>query len=333
MTSESESRLPLTLLGGFLGSGKTTWLRHQLHHGNMADALIVVNETADVPVDDMLLFKSSEIRVLAGGCACCEGRDNLIALLRAVCDQRVDDRYEGVHHRSIVLETSGLANPEPIVDAIRTDPVLMHHIVVREIIVAVDALHGIGYLKTEPLGLRQVETADRLIITKVDAAGGDAVGQLRATLEAISPGAAMTASVMGSEVPLPEVGDATAADLQALDGGDDRPVVSASIRFEPGIDWTAFGIWLSALLHARGDDFVRVKGVVRTPSGRLLLQSVRKVVQSPEVLPDYVAEGKDDNCVVFIGRGFNPKDLKTSLRRFAGLAVEEDGVGGVGGAH
>lgn len=333
MTSEAESRVPLVLLGGFLGSGKTTWLRHQLHHGNMADALIVVNETAEVPVDDMLLFKSSEIRVLAGGCACCDGRDELIALLREVCNQRVDERYDGVRHRSIVLETSGLANPEPIVDAIRTDPVLMHHIVVREIIVAVDALHGIGYLTTEPLGRRQVETADRLIVTKVDAAGEDTVRQLRATLEAINPAAAMTASVMGSEVPLPEVGAAKAADLCAPDGADNRQVVSASIRLEPGVDWTAFGIWLSALLHARGDDFVRVKGIVRTQSGRILLQSVRKVVQSPEVLPDRVAEGRDDNCVVFIGRDFNPRDLKTSMRRFAGLGVEDDGIRGADGAR
>lgn len=330
MSADSESRIPLVLLAGFLGSGKTTWLRHQLHHGKMAEAMVVVNEAADVPVDDMLLFKSSEICVLVGGCACCEGKDRLIALLREFCDQRVDDRYEGTRHKHIVLETSGLADPGPIVDAIRTDPVLMHHIVVREIIVAVDALHGIGYLISEPLGRRQVETADRLIITKADAGGKDALRQLRATLEVINPGARLSASAMGSEVALPDVGDATAVDLPAVSGGDARPVISTSIRLAQGTDWTAFGLWLSALLHARGDDLVRVKGVMRTPSGRLLLQSVRKVVQSPEILPDTVTAGKDENCIVFIGRGFGPRDLRMSLQRFAGLGLDEGNIRGAG---
>jgi G3E family GTPase len=323
-TVSTDSRIPLTLLGGFLGSGKTTWLRHQLHSGEMTEALVVVNEAADVPVDDMLLFKSSEIRLLVGGCACCEGKDRLIALLRQFCNERVDEHYKGTRHKHIVLETSGLADPGPIVDAIGTDPVLMHHIVVREIIVAVDALHGIGYLTSEPLGRRQVETADWLIITKADAVDQDRLSQLRATLLSINPGATISASAMGSRVALPEIDDAKAVDLPVLGDGDPRPVISTSIKLAKGTDWTAFGLWLSALLHARGDDLVRVKGVMRTPSGRLLLQSVRKVVQSPEILPASVTAGKDENSIVFIGRGFRPRDLRMSLKRFAGLSLEDD---------
>ena len=84
------------------------------------------------------------------------------------------------------------------------------------------------------------------------------------------------------------------------------------------IDWTAFSVWLSALIHARGDDILRVKGVVRTPAGRLLLHSVRKIVQSPEILPDDRPLG-DDNGLVFIGRGFGTDQLARSLRHFAGL--------------
>lgn len=323
MSAGPESRLPLMLLGGFLGSGKTTWLRHQLHTGGMAEALIVVNEAADVPVDDMLLSKSSEIRLLAGGCACCEAKDRLITLLRQFCDERVNDHYKGMRHAHIVLETSGLADPGPIVDAIRADPILMHHILVRESIVAVDALHGIGYLQSEPLGRRQVESADRLIITKADSASEAALRELHATLKAINPGAEITASAMGSQIPLPDIGATEAVELPVLSGGDARPVISTSVRLAQGTDWTAFGLWLSALLHARGDDLVRVKGVMRTPSGRLLLQSVRKVVQSPEVLPASVTAGKDENCIVFIGRGFRPRDLRMSLKRFAGLSLDD----------
>jgi G3E family GTPase len=84
------------------------------------------------------------------------------------------------------------------------------------------------------------------------------------------------------------------------------------------VDWTAFTVWLSALLHARGDDVVRVKGVVRTPAGRLLLQTVRKVVQSPEILPEQAEEhGREDDTIVVIGRGYTAEELKCSLRKFA----------------
>jgi G3E family GTPase len=84
------------------------------------------------------------------------------------------------------------------------------------------------------------------------------------------------------------------------------------------IDWTAFSVWLSALLHARGDDVLRVKGVVRTPADRLLLQSVRRIVQSPEILPEQ-DETREDDVVVVIGRGYRAEDLRRSLAHFAGV--------------
>jgi G3E family GTPase len=89
------------------------------------------------------------------------------------------------------------------------------------------------------------------------------------------------------------------------------------LKIDDSIDWSAFALWLSALLHARGNDLVRVKGVLPTPAGRLLLQTVRKVVQSPEILPAQENQS-EDGTIVFIGCGFRPEDLQTSLRRFAG---------------
>ncbi|HMQ58355.1 MAG TPA: GTP-binding protein [Rhizobiaceae bacterium] len=332
MGAPADSRIALTVLGGFLGSGKTTWLRHQLHVGAVEDCVLIVNEAADVPVDDMLLTRSADMRVLAGGCACCTGRERLVALLRAICDERVGPAAGGRRHDRIVLETSGLADPGPIVEVLRDDPVLCHHIMLREIVVAVDALHGLGYLAAEPLGRRQVETADRLVITKADAASPDMLRTLRATLQTVNPGASISASAMGRPATLVEIGDAQPILLPVIGKGDERPVASTAITLAPDTDWTAFGLWLSALLHARGDDLVRVKGVVRTPSGRLLLQSVRKVVQSPEILPDQIVHGRDENRIVFIGRGFAPRDLVNSMRRFAGLEARE-GASAFPGGH
>jgi G3E family GTPase len=309
----------LTVLGGFLGSGKTTWLRHQLHEGTLRDAFVVVNEAAETPVDDALLTRSSAIAVLAGGCACCQAKAELIGLLRKICDDR--SRIDSGDKRldRIVLETSGLADPGPIVEAIRADPLLVHHIVVSEIVVAVDALHGLGQLRGEPLGRRQVEIADRLVITKVDEAEEAALAQLIATLAFLNPGAAISGAIKGSDAALPPAGDATPQQLPDLSGETDRPpIFPTKLAIDERIDWTAFSVWLSALLHARGADVLRVKGVVRTPAGRLLLQSVRKIVQSPEILPEQGTD-REDNTIVVIGRGYRGDDLRRSLRYFAGI--------------
>ena len=320
MPEPIEGRMKLTVLGGFLGSGKTTWLRHQLHHGMLKDAFVVVNEAADVPVDDLLLGKSTRLAVLAGGCACCEKIETLLHLLRVIADGRVGDDAPRPRLERIVLETSGLADPGRIVEAIRSDPVLVHHIVVSEIVVAVDAVHGLDQLRSEPLGRRQVEVADRLVVTKIDEAADAALGKLSATLRELNPGADISGAVRGSAQPLPDFAAATAEALPALGGlaAAGPRIFATKLIIDESVDWTAFSVWLSALLHARGDDVMRVKGVVRTPAGRLLLQSVRRIVPSPEILPESDdADGREDNAVVVIGRGYEAQDLSRSLRYFA----------------
>jgi len=310
-----DGRLRLTVLGGYLGSGKTTWLRHQLHVGTFGPNVhVIVNEAAETPVDDALL---GQVTLLAGGCCCCIGQGALIAALRRICDDR--SREGGPRPDRIVLETSGLADPGAIVAAIQGDPVLVNHILVGETLVAVDALHALSQLATEPLGRAQVSTADRLILTKTDACPPTALAALRAMLALINPGAAITAAILGETVNLSPLPPNTApACLPHLPEDDMRgPILPTQVQIDPGIDWSAFALWLSALLHARGDDLVRVKGVIRTPAGRLLLQTVRKVVQSPEILPDHPDPGQD-NLIVFIGRGYKPADLDRSLHRFLG---------------
>jgi G3E family GTPase len=313
-----EGRLRLTILGGYLGSGKTTWLRHQLHAGTFGPNVhVIVNEAAETPVDDALLGK---VTLLAGGCCCCSGRPALISALRALCDDR--SREGGARFDRIVLETSGLADPAAIVAAIQADPVLVNHILIGETLVAVDALHALAQLASEPLGRRQVGAADRLILTKTDACAPNDLAALQATLAVLNPGAAVSAAVLGETVALPPVPSGTMpAALPPLPEEDARgPILPTQIDVDPSLDWSAFALWLSALLHARGDDLVRVKGVLRTPAGRLLLQTVRKVVQSPEILPETLDPGQD-NRIVFIGRGYDPKDLTRSLYHFLGRPI------------
>lgn len=312
-----DGRMRLTVLGGFLGSGKTTWLRHQLHHGSFRDALVVVNEAAEIPVDDALLHESSRLRVLAGGCCCCDGRQAMLGLLRSICDERVGGG-ELADLRQIVLETSGLADPGAIVAAIRADPVLVHHIVVSETAVAVDAVHGLDQMRREPLNRRQVSLAERFIVTKTDMAEPAMVKRLLATLHRANPGAGLDGAVMGAPAALPGYDLAEGESLETV-GEAALPIIATRFDLDAGTDWADFSVWLSALLHARGEDVMRVKGVVRTPAGRLLLQSVRSLMQQPEILPDS-ADTSQDNAIVFIGRGIESARLRRSLDYFVGDA-------------
>ena len=127
----SDTRLRLTILGGYLGSGKTTWLRHQIHAASFGARLhVIVNEAAQTAVDDALLAQATGLTLLAGGCCCCTGRAELIAALRQICDARSRISADLPRLQHVVLETSGLADPAAIVAAIQSDPVLVRHILV-----------------------------------------------------------------------------------------------------------------------------------------------------------------------------------------------------------
>lgn len=319
MTDGHDGRVRATILGGFLGSGKTTWLRHQLHVRRFERTFVIVNEAAQTPIDHALLGQSYRLAVLPGGCACCQGKAALISLLREICDKRSSTNSGSERIEQIVIEASGLADPEPIVAAIRDDPVLVHHVVVSEIVVMVDATNAWVQLRSEPLGRRQSELADRMIVTKTEEVDTDALVRLLAILRHLNPAAAISGATRGSDAELPAFGRPALEDVLALREIPHRlPLFPVRIALDRTIDWTALSLWLSALLHARGDDVVRVKGVIRTPAGRILLQAVRRVVQPPEILPSQGTEDEqEDDTIVVIGRGYREKDLQRSIRDFA----------------
>ncbi|MEL6806619.1 MAG: GTP-binding protein [Pseudomonadota bacterium] len=312
----SEGRLRLTILGGFLGSGKTTWLRHQLHTDAYGNVHVIVNEAADAPVDDALLARADQVTLLAGACACCAGQDALITTLLAICDRRSGDDDPATRGEHIVLETSGLADPGAILSLIQGHPILARQIVVAETVVIVDALNAGEQVQSETLSRKQIEAADRLILTKTDTARADQVARLRATLASIAPAAQQSGALFGSDATLPDY-DAATTKPYSLAVQPETPIHASQLDLGPAPDWTAFTVWLSALLHARGDQIVRVKGVVRTPAGRLLVQTVRKSVQSPEILPDSAMGVPTDNSIAVIGRGFTQEQLCESLAHFS----------------
>lgn len=300
----SDDRLPITVLGGWLGAGKTTWLRHHLRSGPPTH--VIVNEAAGISVDDALLRAATGVTPLPGGCACCTGRAAFVAALRHLADRRSG----GEPIPPITLETSGMADPAILIGLMDSDPVLARHFRLAETLVLVDAVNGAADLTTNALAARQIMAANRLILTKTDAAPPADTARLAATLAALNPTAEVTAAVAGETVPLPEI---VAKPLTLAP--DLRPVSAVILPLPAGADWAALSLWLSAVIHAHGDRLIRMKGVIRTPAGRLLLQTVRRQVQPPEILPETL--GEDDTLAV-IGDSPDAAVLAAALARFLG---------------
>jgi G3E family GTPase len=199
----SSPRFLLTILGGFLGAGKTTWLRHHLQFGVFRDAIVVVNEAARASVDHVLLGAANRIHVLAGGCACCEGREELLRLLSELgASSRMSETSEP---RGIVLETSGLADPQSILAAIAADQALSRCLEVTEVVVIVDPVNGAELLRDEALARRQISCADCLIVAKTDAVDSRDVVRLLEAMQRLNPTAVRFGAVRGVEAPLPHV--------------------------------------------------------------------------------------------------------------------------------
>lgn len=306
--AEADGRIPLTIVGGYLGAGKSSWLRHQLYVGAFSGVHVLVNEAAEMPVDHLLLAGAEGLTVLADGCACCDGAARFVAAMRELCDRGV---------ASIVLETSGLSDPARIAAHIAADGVLARRIRIVKTVVVADALHAAVQLATEPLWLRQIEAADRIVLTKVDVAAPDALARLAATMAVVNPGAQVSGAVLGSPVTLPEMQGVKPLAVLPPEK-EAAPIRTLRLDVGAAAGWAAVSVWLSAVLHANGDDLVRVKGVIRAPAGRLLLQAVRGTVQPPEVLPDTLpsdgSAAEIENVIVFIGRGVEDGRIGRSFR-------------------
>ena len=317
------STRPVTVVTGFLGSGKTTLLGRVLSEPSMSNTAVLVNEFGEVGLDHHLLRRVDERAVLLGnGCVCCTTREDLVEALLELLD--LDQRGEIPRLDRVVVETTGLADPAPILHTIFADPVLQHHFSVDLVLTTVDAVNGDLHLDRNPESLKQIAAADKIVVTKTDAAEPDAVRGLLSRLGAINPSARVIEAAFGEtdadELFRPDgaVSHAvpTAPPGEPHDVGETH---SVSLTFEGAVDWTAFGIWLSMLLHARGEDVLRVKGLLDVGErGPVVVNGVQHTIHPPEHLDRWPDEDRRSR-IVFITKGIRPEELLGSLEAFRGL--------------
>jgi G3E family GTPase len=302
---------PVTLLTGYLGSGKTTLLSRLLAHPEMGETAVIVNELGEVAIDHHLLRQVDERTVVLGnGCVCCTLRGDLADELRDLLSRR--DRGEIPAFGRVVVETTGLADPAPILYTLLADPVVKHHFELERVIATVDAQHGLRGHES----VKQAAVADRLVVTKTDLADG---ARLERELRRLNPGADVIEAVLGDVSPR-ELFDGADRDPRELEfdesPADDHEARALCLVLEEEVDWTAFGIWLTMLLQSRGEDVLRVKGLLNVGgSGPLLLNGVQHVVHPPVHLDEWPDDDRRSR-IVFIGRGFDGVALEHSLRAF-----------------
>jgi G3E family GTPase len=325
------SIIPVTVLTGFLGSGKTTVLNHLLAQPGLDRTAVLINEFGEVGLDHLLVRHVDEdVVVLSSGCVCCTIRGELVTALRDLFVKRV--KGEVPEFIRVVVETTGLADPAPIIHTLMADPLISERYRLDGIVCTVDAATGGRTLDRQEEAVKQAAMADRLLLTKSDIADYDAVEALRARLHGLNPGAPIIPVAMGKVDPevvieaglfnsrdkIPDVARWLQAEAVAaarphhhhhhdLNRHDDRVRAFVFRRDEP-ISFPSLALALELLTVSKGEHILRVKGIVNAVESEvpLAIHGVQHVFHPPAPLPAW-PDADRSTRIVFITRDLAPE--------------------------
>lgn len=339
--------IPVTVLTGFLGSGKTTVLNQLLSDRELKDTLILINEFGDVGIDHDLvaLLADDAVVELASGCLCCTIRGDLARTLNNAPWRYA--RNGRAWFRRVVIETTGIADPLPILQTLLGDPAIAQRYQLDRVVTVVDALHGLENLERQEEARRQVAVADLLLISKTDAADADTARRLMEQLAAINPGAPHELSHHGRIeagallAPAPSLSGRLAAleawpveghdhthdERHSHDHGHDPNrhgdnIRAVSLTFETPIPGPLLDRWLEALLLLRGPDILRVKGIINLAETDrpMVIHGVQHRFEAPILLADWPSADRRTR-LVFITRDLDAATLERSLTPFLDASV------------
>ncbi len=351
----TDDRIPVMMLTGFLGSGKTTLLNAWLRSDELANAAVIVNEFGDVGIDHALIASSNDNTIeLSTGCLCCTVRGDLVDTLRELMVKRAKGEVRAFDR--LVIETTGLADPAPVVQALMTFPVA-RRLRLKQIVTTVDAINGLRTLARHPESLKQAAVADDIVVTKTDLKTEE-LDVLKDRLRTLNPGARLHYS---SSDDITSPNDLAAADIydpatkiedvarwlnfEAHVQGDadrdhshnhahrhdvnrhDAQIGSFCLNYAEPLHWEHISTWLDALIMAHGDDMLRVKGILAVVGREkpIVVQTVQRLFHPPFELSEWPA-GERESRIVIITRGLSREFvisvLDTIRQRAIPAAVE-----------
>ncbi len=326
---ERGSRLPVTIVTGFLGAGKTTLVRRFLDSPEGKGTALIVNEFGSEGIDDALLRESSdEVTLLGNGCLCCNTRTDLQNTLRRLVADR--ERGKIPHFARVLIETSGLADLSPILQTFSTDRALGGEFAIEVVLTVVDAVSGLKNLEKAPEARKQAILADRIVISKTDIADGKTIKKLTAMLEDLNPRAAVDVAVKGDIDPktLTDTGPTDAIERHSgfvAEASHSDGIVSFVMRDETPLIWPVFQRAMETLVSLRGPDLLRIKGLLNLAGSRgpVVFQAVQHLIHPPVELSAW--PDKDHGSrVVFITRGVSERQVEDLFKACRALGFAKD---------
>jgi G3E family GTPase len=319
--------IPVCVLTGFLGSGKTTLLGRLLKSPEFARTAVIINEFGEIGLDHDLIETSDESFVtLQTGCLCCTIRGDLVLTLADILRRR--DEGTVTPFDRVVIETSGLADPAPILHAVMSDDALAERLTLAGVVTTVDAVHGVETLDRQPESVKQVAVADRLVLTKTDLVA-EQPAALAQRLAALNPSAPVLPASFGDIDParlfdariwdpsgkLPDLVEEPHRHHGAHDRNrhDERIACFALIRDEP-IPAVALTLFLEVLAEHCGADLLRLKGIVaiaESPDRPAVIHGVQHMFHAPAFLERWPSDDRRSR-LIFIARDL-PREFAQAL--------------------
>jgi G3E family GTPase len=310
--------IPVSIVTGFLGSGKTTLINRLVRRPEMSRVAVIVNELGEIGVDnDLVQVSSEQMMLLNNGCLCCVLRGDLQETLRELFVKRRNG--EIIDFDRVIIETTGLADPAPVMQTLMTDTLLIEQYRLDCVVTLVDAVNGASQLTQFPEPVKQAALADRLVVAKSDLVTGNQLAALTSRLRELNALAPIRIAQNG-EIELSYLVDVglrqTHARLEEIerwlgaDGGPehehvhDAAIQTFVLRFERPLPWATFAHCLEVLTALRGPDLLRVKGLVNVEgkAGPMVVQGVQHLFHPPLELAAWPGPDRTTR-LVFITRG------------------------------
>ncbi len=325
-------RVPVILVTGFLGSGKTTLVNRLLKTQAFARAAVVVNEYGEVSIDHVLVEAPRyRMRVVDSGCLCGHMHEEIASSLLDLYVKR--DRNPNLDFDHVLIEMSGLADPVPVIQGLLTDRHVAPLFELKTVIAVVDGVHGAGHLAAHPQSVKQAAVADTLVLSKSDVADKGHLDALAAELAAINPGARQFRAANGDLAPAQildqtgfEIGerseaargwlnDASYAAINPAASAD--PMISTfALTYDEEITLPGFVLWMNLLAGFRGAGLLRVKGIVNVEGRPYAVQAVQTIISEPAPLPAWPEDDDRRSRLVFITRGIDAADIRRTFATF-----------------